>query len=95
MSNLVGNQTGDQTDAELQDKRLGSSGDINWIHQVSDRHPDSSGQSAITASEKQCGQNAEGISKMQGSGISAGHGDLDLQEGKDNIAQSGEKCRQG
>ena len=95
VSDLVGNQAGDEADAELQDEGFGCAGDVNRIHQVSDGHADSSGQSAVAAAEKQGCQDAEGISQMQGSGISAGHGNLDLQEGKDNIAQSGEESCQG
>ena len=80
LCNLVCHKTYDQTDTEFQYKGFRCACDINRVHDICNSHSDSSGKSAIYATQKQCCKYAESISNMNGCCVSTRHRDLDLQK---------------
>ena len=85
---LVGDQTNDQTDAQLQQEGLGGRGHISG-GEIRDGHANGAGHTAPeTADEQRC-QDAEHIAQMK-SGLLGADSNVDLEEGETNVAQGGE-----
>ena len=92
LEDLVGEQTDDQTDAELEQEGLGSGGHIG-AGQIGDGHADGTGHTAPEAAQKQGCQHAEYIAQMEG-GLLGAHGDVDLEDHKADVAQGCEQSSQ-
>ena len=85
MTNLVCNQSCDQTDTKFQNKCLWRIHNINWIKQISDCHTDRSADSTVYTANKQCTQHTDSIAKMKRSCISTRQGNLNLKKCKNHI----------
>ena len=94
MGDPVGHETGDEADAELQDKGLRRAGHIDRIDQVRDGHSQGTGDAAVPASEDQSCQDAERVADMQRHHSAAGGWHRDLQERECHIAESGHQSRE-
>ena len=94
MGDPVGHKTGDEADAELQDKGLRRAGHIDRIDQISDGHSQGAGDAAVPSAEDQSRQDAERVADMQRHHAAAGSGHWDLQECECHIAESGHQSRE-
>ena len=81
----MGDQTGDQTDAELQNKGLGGIYDIDGIEKVADGHADGAADAAPETAKDQRTENTDCIAEMDACCVAAGKRDLNLQKSEDNI----------
>ena len=95
MPQPVSHKPGDQTDTELQDKGLRGIYYIDRIEKIPNGHADGSAQTAVKAAQDQGAQHTDRISQMNGGGISAGKGNLDLQKGKYYIGKGCKKSGHG
>ena len=85
VTEVMGDQTGDQTDAELQNKGLGCIYDIDGIEKVADGHADGAADAAPETAKDQRAENTDGIAEMDACCVAAGKRDLNLQKSEDNI----------
>ena len=88
----MGDQTGDQADAEFQDKGLWRVDHIYRVKQIADGHADGAADSPVYAAKQQRAENADRISKVDGGGVAARQGDLDLQKGEYYIRECGKNA---
>ncbi len=89
MRDFVGDQPGDQTDAEFQDKRFGGVDHIDRVKEIADGHADGAAESPVHAAKQQRAQHTDRVPQMDRGGVTAGQGNFDLQKSEHHIGQCG------
>ena len=72
VTEVMGDQTGDKTDAELQNKGLGCIYDIDGIEKVADGHADGAADAAPETAKDQRAENTDCIAEMDACCVAAG-----------------------
>ena len=84
---FVGDEPGNQPDAQLQYKRFGRIDHINGVKDISDSHAERASDTSIESAQYQSAQNADRVSQVDGCGVPSGQRYFDLQEGEYHIGQ--------
>ena len=90
---LMRHQAHDQTDAELEQKRLGSAGDI-CGGQVRDGHAHRARQAAPISAQQQGCKHAEHIAEVKGCFFRA-YGNVNFEKSEADVAQRGQQTGLG
>ena len=85
MAELVRNETDKQADQKLDHKGDRSFHNVDRIDQICNGKSDSSADSAVQAAKKECAEDDEGISEMNGNLTCSGSGNADGKIGKYDI----------